>query len=263
MAVISEAILGFATLLKNVMTYSLFAMKHISLILAVFFFAAPVVVFAHERQLFSIGGTDYLFVVGSLNEPIVVDDKTGVDLRILIADPTDPTNTKAPGAKPATGLESALKVELIAGERKKVFDLAPAYNDPGAYRAVFFPTIETTYTYRVFGTLHGTEVNLPFTCNPAGHVAAPEEKTEVVLENGVVRKFKAGQFGCPLAKGEMGFPEPTMAITDLHGDAEHHVAEVHETAAAAKRLSGIGIALGLLGLLLSAFVFVRSRRPVD
>jgi hypothetical protein len=43
--------------------------------------------FAHERQLYTIGGQDYLIVIGSLNEPIIVDDKSGVDLRVLTADP--------------------------------------------------------------------------------------------------------------------------------------------------------------------------------
>lgn len=235
-------------------------MKNTLVILAALSLAAPMAAFAHERQLFSIGGADYLFVVGSLNEPIVVDDKTGVDLRILRADPNNPTDAKASAAKPMTGLESALKVELIAGERKKVLDLAPAYNDPGAYRAVFFPTVETTYTYRVFGMLDGTAVDLSFTCNPAGHVAAPEDKTETKLGEGVMRKFKAGQFGCPAAKGEMGFPEPSMSVADLHMDAEHHVAEALDAATGAKKQSGFAIALGVLGLACGAFALMRSQR---
>ena len=41
--------------------------------------------YAHQRQLFTIGNDDYLFVVGSLNEPIFVDDKTGVDLAVVHA----------------------------------------------------------------------------------------------------------------------------------------------------------------------------------
>jgi hypothetical protein len=36
-------------------------------------------VFAHQRQLFTIGQKDYLFVVGSLGEPLYVDQKSGVD----------------------------------------------------------------------------------------------------------------------------------------------------------------------------------------
>lgn len=38
------------------------------------------VVFAHQRQLFTIGDKDYLFVVGSIGEPLYVDQKSGVEL---------------------------------------------------------------------------------------------------------------------------------------------------------------------------------------
>lgn len=38
------------------------------------------VVFAHQRQLFTIGDKDYLFVVGSIGEPFYVDQKSGVEL---------------------------------------------------------------------------------------------------------------------------------------------------------------------------------------
>ena len=50
--------------------------------------------YAHQRQLFTIGNTDYLFVVGSLNEPIFVDDKSGVDFAAYSPDPKDPVNSK-------------------------------------------------------------------------------------------------------------------------------------------------------------------------
>ena len=77
-------------------------------------------VYAHQRQLFTIGNEDYLFVVGSLNEPIFVDDKTGVDFAAYSPDPADPVNSKANGSKPIEGLENILKVELAAGNKKKV-----------------------------------------------------------------------------------------------------------------------------------------------
>jgi len=40
------------------------------------------VAFAHEHQIYEINGKIYEFTMGSLNEPVAVDDKTGVDLRI-------------------------------------------------------------------------------------------------------------------------------------------------------------------------------------
>ena len=43
--------------------------------------------FAHQRQLYTIGNQDYLIVIGSLNEPIFVDDKSGVELRVIDSRP--------------------------------------------------------------------------------------------------------------------------------------------------------------------------------
>jgi hypothetical protein len=169
----------------------------------------PTIVGAHERQLINIGGTDYLFVVGSLGEPIVVDDKTGVDLRVQTADPKDPTNSSASGAKPLLGLEQALKVEIIAGEKKKIFDLTTVYGTLGSYKAVFFPTVKTGLTYHFTGTINNTPVDLSFPCALEGSKAV-EDKSEVSLGAGVKRTYKNGQFGCPMGKEELGFPEEGM-----------------------------------------------------
>ena len=54
--------------------------------------------FAHQRQLYTIGNQDYLIAIGSLNEPIFVDDKSGVDLRLMTADLNNPMNSSAEGA---------------------------------------------------------------------------------------------------------------------------------------------------------------------
>lgn len=224
------------------------------------FIGAPLVAGAHERQVFNIGGTDYIFVVGSLGEPIVVDDKTGIELRVKKADPKAPTDANATGAIPVVDLEKTLKVELIAGDKKTTLDISPAYKDPGAYKNTFFPTIATTYTYRFFGTINDTPVDLSFACNPAGHVAAPEETTEVSVTEGVVRKFKAGQFGCPLAKEELGFPEPTMTMVGMHEDAEHHMSGVM-TAVNERSSSGAALAFGLLGVVMGALALWKSRAP--
>lgn len=49
----------------------------------------------HERRLYTIGDQDYLFVVGSMNEPALVDDKSGVEVFAWRPDPTDPMNSQA------------------------------------------------------------------------------------------------------------------------------------------------------------------------
>jgi len=103
--------------------------------------------FAHQRQLYTIGDQDYLIVIGSLNEPIFVDDKSGVDLRVLRADPNNPMNSSAEGAVPVEALEETVQVEIAAGNNTKVLQLEPAFGEPGAYEAPFYPTVATTLTY--------------------------------------------------------------------------------------------------------------------
>jgi hypothetical protein len=158
----------------------------------------PLIASAHERQAFRIGDRTYTFVVGFLNEPVFVDDKSGVDLRVRLGDAKNP--------KPVERLEKSLKVEVSAGDRKQVFDLEPAFREPGAYRATFFPTVATVYRFRVFGELNETPVDLTFTCNAAGHPRTAEDKSEVKLSNRVTRVFQAGSFGCPQGKDAVEFP---------------------------------------------------------
>lgn len=196
--------------------------------------ALPVVALAHEHQEFRINGATYEFTIGSLNEPIVVDDKTGVDLRINR------------NGVPLSGLETKLKVELIAGDKKKVLDLSPVYNTPGAYKAAFYPTVETTYSYRVFGELENTPVNLTFSCTPAGHARAEEDTSEVPVSDGVVRIHKEGGYGCPAAKADLGFPEASSDVVGITKSVE--------------TTKTIAIGSGLIALLSLGLAVVALRR---
>ena len=171
--------------------------------------------FAHERQLYTIGGQDYLIVIGSLNEPIFVDDKSGVDLRVLTADPNNPMNSTAEGAVPVEGLEETVQVELGAGNVTKVLQLEPAFGEPGAYEAPFYPTVATTLTYRLFGTINNTPVDLTFTCTPTGEAGATADNSTVQVSEDVVRKGIEGGYGCPAPVTDAGFPEPLMSNNEI------------------------------------------------
>jgi hypothetical protein len=171
--------------------------------------------FAHERQLYTIGGQDYLVVIGSLNEPIFVDDKSGVELRVLTADPNNPMNSTAEGAVPVEGLEETVQVELGAGNVTKVIQLEPAFGEPGAYEAPFYPTVATTLTYRLFGTINNTPVDLTFTCTPTGEAGATADNSTVQVSEGVVRKGIEGGYGCPAPVTDAGFPEPLMSNNEI------------------------------------------------
>jgi hypothetical protein len=171
--------------------------------------------FAHERQLYTIGDQDYLIVIGSLNEPIFVDDKSGVDLRVLRADPNNPMNSSAEGAAPVEGLEETVQVELAAGNNTRVLQLEPAFGEPGAYEAPFYPTVATTISYRLFGTINNTPVDLTFTCTPTGEAGTAADNSTVQVSEGVVRKGIEGGFGCPAPVTDAGFPEPLMSNFEI------------------------------------------------
>ena len=171
--------------------------------------------FAHQRDLYSIGGQDYLIVIGSLNEPVFVDDKSGVDLRVLRADPNNPMNSSAPGATPVEGLDQTLQVEIAAGNNTKVMQLEPAFGEPGAYETTFYPTVATTFTYRLFGTINNTPVDLTFMCVPTGEAGAAADNSTAQISEGVVRKGMEGGFGCPSPLSDAGFPEPYVSNFDI------------------------------------------------
>jgi len=127
---------------------------------------------------------------------VFVDDKSGVDLRVRLADPGDP---------PVEGLEKSLKVEVAANDKKKTFPLEAAFRDPGLYHAWFFPTAATTYHFRLTGKLNGVPIDLSFACVPE-HRPSDPDKSEVKISEGVTRILKAGAFGCPMAKDAARIP---------------------------------------------------------
>ena len=67
--------------------------------------------YGHEGRLYSIGDKDYWITVGSINEPVFVDDKSGAEALISLADPSDPLNSDANGTKNVEGLEKTIKFE--------------------------------------------------------------------------------------------------------------------------------------------------------
>jgi hypothetical protein len=184
-------------------------------IIAASMLAAPVLQmsYAHQRALFEINGKDYLFVVGSLDEPIHVDDKTGVYFGAIWPNATNPTDSSANGTQPITGLEDMLRVEILAGDKNMTSNLDPAYGEVGTYESdVFYPTIATTFDYRIFGNINGTNFDATFSCSPAGEQRASDNSTVDISEN-VVRKALIGGYGCP--EERTGFPEPSISQYEM------------------------------------------------
>ncbi len=217
----------------------------------------PLSVLAHETQNFTIGDKEYSFVIGSLNEPLVVDDKSGVELMVAeLGEHSEVTESEDGDAheegSPVEGLDQALKVEIIAGDKKKVLELTPMWGEPGSYKAVFFPTVQTTLTYRFFGRINNTAIDLSFSCNPAGHPQVADDVTEKEIAKNVIRTLKRGSFGCPLAKADLGFPEPSVTMTEL----------TNSSSAGSLNAGVIGLIAGILGLVVAIGAWVKiGRKP--
>lgn len=257
--------------IRNVGSFGSIAVVAVLSLLIVGMAASPA--YAHQRQHFTIGDQDYLIVIGSLNEPIFVDDKTGVDFRVLNADPNDPMNSSAEGATPVEGLEETLQVEIAAGDQSRVMSLEPAFGEPGAYDAPFYPTVATTLTYRIFGTINDTPVDLTFACTPTGEAgAAPSTTTEQISE-GVVRKGIAGGYGCPESRSDAGFPEPYMSNNEMAtslGQIQTDVSSIKSsvgtggaTADSGIAWAGLGAGVAGIGIAVAAIAMSRNRKGMS
>ncbi len=171
----------------------------------------PQFAYAHEKQLVSINEKPYLFVVGSIGEPVYINDKSGVELFAYIPDPNDPLSEDSNVTKPITGLEKTLKVEVSAGPTNKTLGFEPDEENPAHYTATFFPSAETTYTYTLTGTIDNTPVHISYSCVPGGGEDDDDESsggnnTKTELSQGVIREQMAGGFSCPMPRDEVTIP---------------------------------------------------------
>jgi hypothetical protein len=122
----------------------------------------PSVASAHEGR--EVAGGKYRMIVGFLNEPVFAGDKSGLELRV-----TD--NPPAPeGSEPQytgiEGLETTLQAEVIYGDQKLALPLEPAWRDPGAYESYFYPMAVGDYSFHIWGTINGDQVDETFTSGP-------------------------------------------------------------------------------------------------
>ncbi|HEY7108011.1 MAG TPA: hypothetical protein VH415_01140 [Nitrososphaeraceae archaeon] len=124
-------------------------------------------------------------------------------------------NSQANGTKPVEGLENMLKVIVSAGSKNLTFDLEPAFRDPGHYNAPFYPTVQTTYSYTLNGTINDTPVKIKWTSAVGGVESRPGDNSTVKISDGVERKGLAGGFSCPESRTLVAFPEPYESNVDM------------------------------------------------
>lgn len=61
-----------------------------------------------------------------------------------------------------TGLEDTLQIEVSFGPASRVLNLRAVRSEPGSYTADLIPMMPGDYTFRVFGTIEGVEIDETF-----------------------------------------------------------------------------------------------------
>jgi hypothetical protein len=127
---------------------------------------------AHETRTIADG--TYQIVVGFMDEPVFAGDKSGLEFWVTEVSAATPGAGEEDGA-PVEGLVETLHAEVIFADQTMELPLEAAWNEPGGYGSVFFPTTPGDYTFRIYGTIRGTEIDESFTSGPEtfGAVADP------------------------------------------------------------------------------------------
>lgn len=99
---------------------------------------------------------DYELVIGFHNEPAYQGEPNGLDLFV--------TNTKT--KEKVAGLEKTLKAEIIFGASKKELELRPQFGTVGDYTTDVIPSTAGDYTWRIFGQIEETPVDVSMTSGP-------------------------------------------------------------------------------------------------
>lgn len=221
-------------------------MKKLIFILALYvflLFSLFQISIAHETLIYKIGDKSYQFIVGSSNEPVVVDEMTAIDFRAYIVDETN---------RPIKGLEDTVEVEISSDDKEKVMPLLALKENPGNYKAYFIPTLETALTYRFFGTVEDIKIDMSFTCSPIDSWDIGEDNGVEILPNNVMRIYKVGTFSCPISREKLGFPDPTTltyAIVEKVETFENILSKASTDVKASNRLSLTALIIGILALI--------------
>jgi hypothetical protein len=184
---------------------------------------APQSASAHERR--DIVGGKYQAVVGFLTEPAYQGQMNGLDLTV-----TSKTEKNADGtAKPIEGLEKTLKAQVTANGKTLDLTVRSRFGLPGKYAAYFQPTAAGQYTYRVYGTINGENVDEKFSSGP-------------------------NTFGDVEQVAPLQFPN---AVAAAPADLQAQLNAAKSAADTARLIAIAGVVVGVLGLVVAAAALLR------
>jgi hypothetical protein len=135
---------------------------------------SPLTAEAHEVRQLADG--KYEIVVGFIDEPVFAGDKSGLEFFVsdLSTTATPVAGEQAAEGTAVEGLEETLKAEVIFGDQTMELPLEARFYTPGAYESVFFPMKSGDYTFRIYGTIDGTDIDESFTSSPEGFGAVED-----------------------------------------------------------------------------------------
>lgn len=128
------------------------------------FVTLPALAGAHESR--DIADGQYRMVVGFLNEPVAIGDKSGLDLRVTKPAPAGTPAADGADSVPVEGLETTLQAEVFYTDQTMALTLSPRFGQPGAYASYFYPNAVGDYSFRIFGTIDGVAIDETFTSGP-------------------------------------------------------------------------------------------------
>jgi hypothetical protein len=192
--------------------------------------AAPAL--AHEQR--DVAG--HSMVVGWGDEPTFAGFKNAV--QVFVSEQATGGEDEGPPVE-----DAELEVEVLFGgedaeESIGPFPLEPAFDSPGEYLATLVPTRPGQYTFHITGALGGEEVDEFFTSGP-------------------------DTFSDAADPADVEFPAQDPTRGDLAASIQQLQAEsaaARDAAATARLLGIIGIAAGVIGLVLALAALAR-RRP--
>ncbi|MBV9326166.1 MAG: hypothetical protein JO352_20575 [Chloroflexi bacterium] len=172
----------------------------------------------------TIGNGKYDVVVGWSGEPTYVGQMNQATIRIMNAGTTTPV----------TGAEKTLKLAIRQGASTQAFPLKAAFGQDGYYTADIMPTRVGDYQWIFTGDINGDAINETFD-TADGKFDAVQEMTGV-------------QF--PVALGDPA--QNAASVQAAQADAQ-----------SARTLAFIGIALGVIGVLVGVGAWFMRPRPAS
>jgi hypothetical protein len=194
---------------------------------------------AHEER--TVGA--YHMAVGFGDEPAYAGQENSVQM--FLHDAKD---------RPVTDLGDTLKVDITYAKEaanKLTLAIVPdfevgEFGIPGDYRAWFYPTQPGDYTFRIYGSIKGQQVDESFT-------SGPDTFSPVVDPVDV-------QFPAKVPNGAQLAQRLDREVPRLNAAIQARSKSAKDDASTARTLGIVGIVMGALGLAAGAVALVRTRR---